>query len=209
MIAGAEQRPSVLPIEWGVGARALHGETESGDLHLVEPFPHGVLIAVADGLGHGSDAAEAARLAVATLRQRPWDPPTSLVERCHRTLHKTRGVVLSLASINADMNVMTWLGVGNVDGTLYRAEQVPRERESLPHRGGVVGYQLPALRATTLPIGHGDTLVFATDGIGGAFSSESPLGWHPQDAADHILKRYGKATDDALVLVARYIGIVP
>jgi serine phosphatase RsbU (regulator of sigma subunit) len=33
-------------------------------------------------------------------------------------------------------------------------------------RSGVVGYQLPTLRASTLPIAPGDLLIFATDGIG-------------------------------------------
>ena len=36
-------------------------------------------------------------------------------------------------------------------------------------RGGVVGYSLPALRIATLSVAPGDTLIFATDGIGGSF----------------------------------------
>jgi phosphoserine phosphatase RsbX len=70
----------------------------------------------------------------------------------------------------------------------------------------VVGFQMPSLRITRLSIARGDTLVFATDGISSRFHTDSPLGWHPQDAADNMLKRYGKDTDDALVLVARYLG---
>lgn len=31
----------------------------------------------------------------------------------------------------------------------------------------------------------------------------------PQQIADHILARFGKVTDDALVLVARYLGGAP
>jgi hypothetical protein len=52
-------------------------------------------------------------------------------------------------------------------------------------------------------------LVLATDGIGSDFHGEMPLGGRPQDAADYILGRYGKKTDDALVLVARYVGPSP
>ena len=40
-------------IEWGVATRALPGQAESGDRHLVQRFPDGVLAAVVDGLGHG------------------------------------------------------------------------------------------------------------------------------------------------------------
>jgi len=194
------------PVEWGVASRALAGQSESGDLHFVEAFSAAVLIAVLDGLGHGPEAALASRVAVATLRDNLGEPVTTLVARCHAALQKTRGVVLSLALIEADGRHMTWLGVGNVDGTLYRASPHRPQRESLPHRGGVIGYQLPSLRASTLPLAPGDTLVFATDGIADTFTSESPIGWHPQDAADYILQKHGKVDDDALVLVARNSG---
>jgi negative regulator of sigma-B (phosphoserine phosphatase) len=97
-----------------------------------------------------------------------------------------------------------------VDGTLHRADRGVRPaRESLPCRGGVAGYQLPSLRAASLLVAPGDTLVLATDGIGGSFNSESPLDRHPQEMADHIVARYGKETDDALALVVRYVGRAP
>jgi len=206
MIAPARANAPACPIEWAFAARPLRGEIESGDLHVVAAFPGGVLIAVLDGLGHGPEAALASRIAAATLRDNLGEPVTALMERCHDALHGTRGVVLSLALIEPQGREMTWIGIGNVDATLYRTGSVPLRRESLPHRGGVVGYQLPQLRATTLPLAMGDTLVFATDGISGGFSAESPLGWHPQDAADHILRTYAKDSDDALVVVARTIG---
>jgi phosphoserine phosphatase RsbX len=194
-------------VQWAVGARTLPGETESGDLHLVTPLPTSVLIAVVDGLGHGPEAAFAARTATASLRERPQDEIVDLMRRCHASLRITRGVVMSIASIDAKTNQMTWLGVGNVDATLFRANPDAKPaRESLPHHGGVVGFQMPSLRITRLSIARGDTLVFATDGISSRFHADSPLGWHPQDAADNMLKRYGKDTDDALVLVARYLG---
>jgi hypothetical protein len=65
------------------------------------------------------------------------------------------------------------------------------------------------LRVSVLPIERDDTLVFATDGIARDFQTESPLGWHPQEAANHILRRHGRDNDDALVLVTRYLGMAP
>ncbi|MEN8132970.1 MAG: hypothetical protein ABFS45_22890, partial [Pseudomonadota bacterium] len=85
-------------------------------------------------------------------------------------------------------------------------------RETLLLRGGVVGYQLPPLRASQLSITPGDTLVFATDGIRNGFtqglSSSGPIFLQDplQQIADRTLTLFGKATDDALVLVARYRG---
>ena len=210
MTPAAATRPQPPSIVWGVAHRALPGESESGDLHTVVPHANGVLIAVIDGLGHGPEAAAAARIAAARLQQSPDEPPAELVQHCHRALLRTRGAVMSLASIDANAGRMTWIGVGNVDGTLYRADRAARpRRESLSLRGGVVGYQLPSLRPATLPITPGDTLVLATDGVSSAFHNEWPFGRVPQAAADDIVARHGKDTDDALVLIAHYVGRSP
>jgi len=117
---------------------------------------------------------------------------------------------MSLASFNGRDNTMTWLGVGNVEAMLLRADAAasPR-RENVLLRSGVVGCQLPALRAAIIPVMRGDVLVFATDGIGGHFAEEVILSDPPQRIAEHILARCAKGTDDALVLVARYLGREP
>ena len=73
-------------------------------------------------------------------------------------------------------------------------------------RAGVVGFQLPSLDVEILPVSAGDTLIFATDGIQSDFARGLARSFPPQKAAEKILARYGKATDDALVLVARYLG---
>jgi hypothetical protein len=210
MSPAAHSGPPASPIVWAVAHRAAPGEIESGDLHVIAPCRAGALIAVIDGLGHGPEAATAARAAAASLRQSPSDPLIELVQRCHVALQKTRGVVMSLASIDAGADRLTWLGVGNVDGTLYRADRSARPaRESLSLRGGVVGYQLPPLRVASFPILAGDTVVLATDGIRGGFHDEWPCGRDPQETADDIVARYCKATDDALILVAHYTGRSP
>src|SRR5262249_60931351 len=49
------------PVDYAVATRPLRGEEESGDLHFVIPRPRGAIVAVADGLGHGYQAAVAAK----------------------------------------------------------------------------------------------------------------------------------------------------
>jgi negative regulator of sigma-B (phosphoserine phosphatase) len=70
----------------------------------------------------------------------------------------------------------------------------------------VVGYQIPPLRTAQRTVEAGDVLVLATDGVRADFGSFSPHGRDVQDTADAILARYGKDTDDALVLAVRYLG---
>ena len=131
-------------IEWGVAVQPLEGEAESGDQYVVQPFPKGVLVAAVDGLGHGPEAAAAARSAVAILKDYAHEPVISLLRRCHERLIRTRGVVMSLASFNALDSTMTWLGVGNVEGLLLRADVAANPpRENVLLRSGVVAANCP------------------------------------------------------------------
>jgi len=197
-------------VEYGVAKFVLPGQDESGDQHLVCCGRNGILVAAIDGIGHGEEAANASKAAVALLRSSVDEPVISLVERCHEKLRATRGVVLSLAYVNHEHGMMTWLGVGNVQGVLMRADaKNGNVRESLLLRAGVVGSQLPALQATVLPIVRGDTLFFATDGVRSDFSVTLSARENPQRAADRILEQYRSGTDDALVLVSRLTGINP
>jgi len=198
---------SSSPLDWAVAVRTLPGETESGDLHLVTPAPDGVLVAVADGLGHGGEAAAASRAAVDLLQQFSEESLPALFRHCHRGLMNTRGVVMSLASFSPRDSTMTWLGVGNVEGTLFHADVTTRRRSSaMLLRGGVVGYQLPPLNPSTVSIQRGDTLIVTTDGIHSDFTQRLILSGPAQQIADRITVEHWKGTDDALVLVARYLG---
>jgi negative regulator of sigma-B (phosphoserine phosphatase) len=197
-------------VEYGVAKFVLPGQGESGDHHLVCCIQNGILVAAIDGIGHGEEAANASKAAAALLKRYADEPIISLVERCHEKLRSTRGVVMSLASVDPEHGMMTWLGVGNVQGVLMRSDAIKGNvQEPLLLRAGVVGSQLPSLQAAVLPIVKGDTLFFATDGIRSDFSVTLSPRENPQRAADRILEQYRRGTDDALVLVSRLTGISP
>jgi len=197
-------------VEYGVAKFILPGQGESGDHHVVCCNRNGILIAAIDGIGHGEIAANLSKTVAALLRNSADEPIISLVEQCHQKLRATRGVVLSIAFIDPEHGMMTWLGVGNVQGVLMRCDaEKGNAKESLLLRAGVVGSRLPALQATVLPIVRGDTLFFATDGVRSEFSESLSARENPQRAADRILEQYRNGNDDALVLVARLTGIGP
>ncbi len=195
-------------IDWAVAESTMSGQVESGDHHLVRTSQDGALVAVVDGLGHGPEAAGAARAAVSLLEKHATEPVISLVKSCHRGMLGTRGVVMSVASFSADDETLTWVGVGNVEGVLLRAHAaVTPRREPLLVRGGVVGGRLPALYAAIVPIMRGDTLIFATDGVQGDFAvTPRSLADPPRSLADRILADWSNRRDDALVLVVRWLG---
>ena len=195
-------------VEYGVAQFVVPGQSESGDHHLVCCSQTGILLAAIDGIGHGEEASIAAKAAALILKTSANEPVISLVQRCHEQLRSTRGIVLSLASIDPAHGMMTWLGVGNVQGVLMRAgARKGTVQEVLLLRAGVVGSQLPPLQAAVLPIARGDTLVFVTDGVRGEFVESMSALESPRRAADRILEHYQSGNDDALVLVARLTGI--
>ena len=195
-------------IDYFVATVPKKGESISGDRSLVTCEEERCLLAAIDGLGHGDEAAAAAERAIATLAAHSRESLLLLMRRCHEALHGTRGVVMTLATINAKEDTMTWLGVGNVEGVLFRADPTATPaREEAMLRGGVVGYQIPQLRASVISMSKGDTLMFATDGIYTGFADTVRLSDSPQQIAEHICAHNKKETDDALVLVVRYHGL--
>ena len=200
-------------IEWAVATRALQGQTVSGDRWLALPIPSGFLAAVVDGLGEIAGRPErnpAAVAGVATLADHAGESVVHLMQRCHENLRQTRGAAISIAFFHAEERSMSWLGVGNVEGVLVRADPLVNPRcESLLLRGGVVGAWLPPLHRSVLHVARDDTLILVTDGIRRGFAPALAPGGAAQRIADQTLEHYSKNGDDALVLVARYRGIAP
>jgi len=189
-------------LERGIAERALAGETRSGDCAVFVTRARGALVAAIDGLGHGDEAADAAELAADVLAQHADEEPAALLRRCHATLLRTRGAVMTLGWFDLDGAQLRWTGVGNVEGRLVRAGGGPTEGAFT--RGGVVGYNLPETRVTTTGLEDGDVIVMITDGIESDFAESIAAGGTAQQMADRVLATHGRAADDALVVVVRY-----
>ena len=194
-------------LTWAVAESPFPNEVESGDHYVVQPSGEGILVAAVDGAGHGAEAAAAARIATATLQAHAQESPIALLLRCHEELKGTRGVVMTIAFIHFRDRTLTWSGVGNVEALLFHGRGVQQSRpDRAMLRSGVLGYRLPAMRAEVLPLHPSDTLVIVTDGIRAGFDEGLVLGDDLQLIADGILTKHFNRGDDALVLVARYLG---
>jgi len=192
-------------LEWSSAAATMPGEAESGDRCWAAAVANGMMFAVIDGLGHGRAAAAASDIAIATLEQHAGDPLIQLLRRCHESLRGTRGVAMSLALFNTEDAMLTWIGVGNVEGTLLRRNAgLPCGKLLL--RSGVVGIHLPVLREGELAVKPGDILTMATDGVTDERPLRVSMDGRVESMAHGILASGCKGTDDALVLVARYRG---
>jgi phosphoserine phosphatase RsbX len=195
-------------IEWAVAAHIHAGETRSGDHYVVCLLADQALVAVLDGIGHGAEAAQASQLAGQVLEASAGRPLVASFKACHDALRGTRGVVMTLAQIDRARDRLSWVGVGNVEGRLLRADKdSSHPEETLLLRSGVVGHGLPStMMVASLQIFKGDTLLLATDGIHPAFASKLSISRSAHDIANDILARHYKGSDDALVLAVKYRG---
>jgi phosphoserine phosphatase RsbX len=192
-------------LEWDVAASPIPGENALGDRAVVAFAEGRALAAVVDGLGHGTEAAAAAQAAASVLERSAGEDVRITALECHRALHETRGAVLSLASIDLTDHTMTWLGVGNVEARLLHPAEPTLVTESLLLRSGIVGHDLPRLSAETTNITRGDVLIFATDGIRRDFADFFVPSGSCRDIAERLLRENALGSDDALVLVVRYL----
>jgi negative regulator of sigma-B (phosphoserine phosphatase) len=207
MVEGSLEEGWPAALERGVAGAAIAGEERSGDLAVFAGYAGGALVAVLDGLGHGDAAADASDIAADVIRGNRSAPPAELLRRCHEALHKTRGVVMTLAWFDLDRHEMSWAGVGNVEARLVRGAATYGDRhDSALVLGGVVGYSLPTIRPVTMDLLPGDAVAFATDGIEADYSVSLAPGVPAQRLAERIYERHGKGTDDALAVVVRYVG---
>jgi phosphoserine phosphatase RsbX len=170
-----------------------------GDVHVVTPFEGGVVLAVIDGLGHGREAAAAARLAAQTLNAEPDRSPAEHIARCHTALRGTRGAAMLVVSVSYRSATASWAGVGNVEGWRLTGSQ----REAMISRAGVVGYQITTPTERTALLRPDDLLVLASDGISTGFCETLTPAADIDGLASEILSGYARSNDDALVLVAR------
>jgi phosphoserine phosphatase RsbX len=199
------QEGTIAGHQWAVACEALPGEDSLGDAFVIHEGDGRLLIAVIDGLGHGRDANHASRAVASAMHEVVDRGLVEIIEHCHAKAQRTRGVVMSLVGL-AD-GTLEWVGVGNVETALVRAERdAPRPVESMLLTGGVVGYQLPRLRPRTVDVAPGDLLVFATDGLRADFVSGVIRHDLPRMIVARLLRTHRSGEDDTLVLALRVGG---
>lgn len=129
-----------------------------------------VTLMLADGLGHGPEAARASGAAVEALRAAAHLPPAEAVRRLDRALSGTRGAAVAVAQVDARAAVLRFTGVGNIGARLC-ADGTWRHLVSRP---GIVGTHRPTtLREEEAPWADDRVLVLHSDGLPSRWSPTS------------------------------------
>lgn len=186
----------MIKIIIGVELSPVH-EGYGGDAYLVKESPEKVLIAVIDGLGHGAMAHQAAQKAVETIKNMDCDALEEMLEKAHRALSDTVGVVIGLVEIDKKEKMLTCTGVGNINIRLSGSRDV---QLLLPE--GILGYRFERRILKQIPLLPDDLLIMHTDGISTDYKLDFILSNNPQDIAQNLMSGFKSPNDDALVLVA-------
>ncbi|HEU5098723.1 MAG TPA: SpoIIE family protein phosphatase [Roseiflexaceae bacterium] len=190
-----------MSITWGAVCRAKQGQSVSGDVYVVREYAEEcVLISVIDGLGGGTEAERAARLAAEMLEQFPDYPLQDLIRRSHTALHSTRGAVIGLMRLELANSQATYVGVGNIGVQVYSRQPIKPISKN-----GILGFRLPTLLELRYNYDPGDIFVLYSDGVSSNFAQDNKIDIKqpPQRMAEQILAGYGKHTDDATVVAIK------
>jgi anti-sigma regulatory factor (Ser/Thr protein kinase) len=193
-----------LPMaEHGAVSVAMRGEEVCGDAWCRHVLSDGLLLMVADGLGHGPFAAEASLAAVRSFHRTLGATPTEALTAMHAALRPTRGAAIALARVDYTEREVLFAGVGNVAGTVVEADGSVQRMVS---NNGTVGHVAKRIRDFTYRLNGQPLVVLASDGLGTGWRLDDYPGLvsrHPSLIAGVLYRDHKRARDDVTVLVAR------
>lgn len=178
------------------------GEKVCGDAWGFASEGEQAWLIVADGLGHGPDAAEASAAAIEVFAREPAVSPRELLQRTHVRLRATRGAAVMTLHADGGAAVVRSAGAGNVMARLVSGVS---DRTILGQHGTAgVTIRTPEESTTAWPP-HA-LLVVWSDGIESRWKSDllvPVLGRDPALAAAILWRDHGRGRDDATVAVVR------
>ena len=180
----------------------VSGETECGDAWAVLSSATRTLVLVADGLGHGSSAAEASNLAVTIFRANASRSAADILGLLHLGLRPTRGAAVAIAEIDTARGELLYAAIGNIAGRLLTASGT---RAMVSHNG-IVGHQARPAAAFSYPWTSDTTLVMHSDGLKNQWKPESYPGILRRDPAllaGVLYRDFARERDDSTVVVCR------
>lgn len=187
---------------WGGVSIPKTGEEVCGDAWSISDVGGVRTLMVADGLGHGPDAAEASVEAVRLFHRYNGHSVTNLLDYIHGGLRATRGAAVSIARFDAPTRKIVFSGIGNVAGMTSVAGET-RRMVSMP---GTAGFNARKIQSFDYPFERGLVILYS-DGLATGlavdrYANLSSL--HPSLIAAILYRDFNRHRDDATVLVAKW-----
>jgi len=189
-------------IEVGAIALAAPGERVCGDAWAFAVDGDRAALIVADGLGHGPDAAEASAAAVEAFAQEPMAPPASMLAHVHMRLRSTRGAAVMLFQADGAGGTVRSAGAGNVMGRLVSGTT----DRTLLSQHGTAGVTIRTPEEASTPWPPHALLIACSDGIATRWKPDvllPVLGRDPVLAAALLVRDQSRGRDDATAAILR------
>ena len=180
------------------------GESVCGDAWSSHADRHGWSVLVADGLGHGPDAATAAAEAVRIFQEYATHAAADIIAAAHAAMRHTRGAAVAIAEVRPAEDRLSFTGVGNIGGTLL-ASGAPRSLVSL---AGIVGHECRKIQTFSYPWPKGSSLVLYSDGLQTRWTLDRYPALRSRDPAllaAVLYRDYARGRDDVTVVASREI----
>jgi anti-sigma regulatory factor (Ser/Thr protein kinase) len=158
-------------------------------------------VVLADGLGHGPDAAAAARAALEIFYRHPEASPKVLLESIHLGIRHTRGAAVSVAALDEERRIVEFAGLGNVAG--FVCERGGLRRQLVTMNGTAGGDARAVFREFTYPWPQGAAVVMHSDGLSSHWNLNdcpSLISCGPALISGVLFRDFRRATDDATVV---------
>lgn len=185
----------------GIGLPAP-GEHLSGDGWGVRVKDGQMLLMMADGLGHGPDAAAAAEAALALFLSSTAASPAAMLEDIHPKMRHTRGAAVAVIGIGSARDQLVFAGAGNIAGRLISGVS----DRGLMSQPGTLGVQIRRLQDAVYEWPEHALLLLYSDGIVSRWSLADATGLlqcEPMVVAGWIMRDHCRGRDDATVVVVR------
>lgn len=187
----------------GVVRQAKPGEAVCGDSWIVRWFADGWVCAVADGLGHGLIASDAAVAVINAVQRLPARlSPVQIVEAAHQAARHTRGAALGVAVFDEPAKVVRFAGIGNITAVVGHGGG----RRHLVSHNGIVGHDYRKVSEFSHPWEPQSLLVMLSDGV----TTQWDLGRYPgltsRDPsliAGVLYRDFARGNDDVTVVVVK------
>lgn len=205
MVRFLMQAPHTPPaVVVGAVVAPYPGETVCGDRWTMGLAESGRTLLVADGSGHGIEAARAADTAARVFHEYLNDSCEQLMDRLHRALMPTRGAALAIARIDTAARVVRYVGVGNISGVMVSGTET---RHMMSHNG-TAGHVAPRIREITYPFVADPLVIMHSDGLTPRWDLSTYPGLvmqHPALVAGVLLRDFRRGRDDASVVAMRTV----
>ncbi|MES2524501.1 MAG: ATP-binding SpoIIE family protein phosphatase [Gemmatimonadota bacterium] len=201
--AGNRERKTRPRME-GAVCTPIAGERACGDGWLVMQTPTRTLAVIADGLGHGPEAARAADAALRMVRTHAQAGPAELIQLCHGALRPTRGAAMAIMEMRTDAEDIRFAGVGNIAGSIVTHTGT----KSMASHNGTVGHSMYKVQEFSYPCPAEALVIMHSDGLMTRWRLDAYPGLvvrHPAVVAGVLHRDFIRGRDDATVLVTRAV----